>query len=239
MSVKALRNENILISGASIAGPALAYWLRRYGFSPTVVERAPTLRGGGFGVDFRGEAHMKLLRRMGILEGVRRRQTEMGEQVVIDERGKRLVALPASFMSGEVEISRGDLSLIMYERTRETTEYIFGDSIVSLDQTADGVNVAFERGETRTFDLVVGADGLHSNTRRIVFGPESRYISFLGHYIAGFELSCNYLNLDRRGFIYNVPGKEVDISSGRDGNRASVKFCFASEPLEYDRHDSG
>jgi 2-polyprenyl-6-methoxyphenol hydroxylase-like FAD-dependent oxidoreductase len=231
-----LKNSDILISGASISGPALAYWLGRCGFSPTVVERAPALRGGGFAVDFRGEAHMSVLKPMGILEEVRRLQTNMGEQIVVDETGKRLVGLPASFMSGEVEIARGDLSRIMYERTKDTTEYIFGDSIASMAETTDGVHVTFERARSATFDLVVGADGLHSNTRRLAFGPEAQFISFLGHYIAGFDLP-NYLNLDHTGLIYNVPGKGVDIGSARDTTKASAGFVFASEPLEYDRHD--
>jgi 2-polyprenyl-6-methoxyphenol hydroxylase-like FAD-dependent oxidoreductase len=231
-----LKNSDILISGASISGPALAYWLGRCGFSPTVVERAPALRGGGFAVDFRGEAHMSVLKPMGILEEVRRLQTNMGEQIVVDETGKRLVGLPASFMSGEVEIARGDLSRIMYERTKDTTEYIFGDSIASMAETTDGVHVTFERARSATFDLVVGADGLHSNTRRLAFGPEAQFISFLGHYIAGFDLP-NYLNLDHAGLIYNVPGKEADIGSVRDSTKASAGFVFASEPLDYDRHD--
>ena len=173
---------------------------------------------------------------MGILVEVRRLQTNMGEQIVVDETGKRLVALPASFMSGEVEITRGDLSRIMYERTKDTTEYIFGDSIASMTETTDGVDVTFERGAPRTFDLVVGADGLHSNTRRLAFGPEAQFISFLGHYIAGFDLP-NYLNLDHTGLIYNVPGKEADIGSAREGTKTSAGFVFASEPFEYDRHD--
>ena len=95
---------------------------------------------------------------------------------------------------------------MLYEQTKDTTEYIFGDSIASMTETTDGVHVTFERAAPRTFDLVVGADGLHSNIRRLAFGPEAQFISFLGHYIAGFDLP-NYLNLDHTGLIYNVPGK--------------------------------
>ncbi len=232
-----MNNENILISGAGIAGPALAYWLGRYGFTPTVVERAPVLPEGGFGVDFRGRAHMSVLERMGITEEVRRLQTNMGEQIVVDETGAELVRLPASFMSGDVEIARGDLSRILYERTKDTTEYILGDSIASMTHTPDAVHVTFERSEPRTFDLVAGADGLHSNTRSLAFGPESRFISFLGYYIAGFSLPDNYLHLDHTGLIYNVPGKGADISSGRDTTKASAGFVFASQQLDHDRHD--
>src|SRR5215213_1948697 len=102
-----MENKNVLVSGASIAGPALAYWLNRYGFEVTVVERAPMLGEGGLAVDFRGEAHIGVLGRMGILEAVRREHTNMGEQVIVDEMGMRLASLPAHFMSGEVEIRRG------------------------------------------------------------------------------------------------------------------------------------
>jgi 2-polyprenyl-6-methoxyphenol hydroxylase-like FAD-dependent oxidoreductase len=233
-----MKNRDILISGASIAGPALAYWLHRHGFNPTVVERAPSLREGGFAVDFRGEAHMSVLGRMGILEEVRREQTNMGEQVVVDENGKRLVGFPAHLMSGEVEIRRGDLSRILYEATGEITEYIFGDSIASIAEGDEGVRVTFESGASRVFDLVVGADGLHSNVRRLAFGDESRYLRFLGYYFAGFD-APNYLALDHTGLLYNVLGKLAQASSAWDDSRAVVGFTFASEQLDYDHRDVG
>lgn len=231
-----MKNPNVLISGASVAGPALAYWLDRYGFRPTVVERAPALRDGGFAVDFRGTAHLTVLARMGILEEVRRQQTGMGEQVVVDETGKRLAALPSEFMSGEVEIHRGDLSRILYDRTRDNVEYVFDDSIASMREAPDGVAVTFERGEPRVFDLVVGADGLHSNVRRLAFGEESRFLRFFGHYIAGWSVP-NRLGLDRTGLIYNVPGKGVTLAATRDPGVAGAGFVFASERIDYDRRD--
>ena len=231
-----MKNRKILISGASIAGPALAFWLSRYGCEPTVVERAPSLREGGFAVDFRGEAHMGVLGRMGILDEVRRQQTNMGEQVVVDDTGKRLVSLPAHVMSGEVEIRRGDLSHVLYGATSDDAEYIFGDSIVSIAEGEEGVHVTFEGGEERVFDLVVGADGLHSNVRRLAFGEESRFLRFLGYYFAGFDVP-NYLALDHTGLLYNVPGKLAQISSARDNSEAMAGFAFASRPLDYDHRD--
>src|SRR5262245_10421763 len=128
-SLRCMPKLNVLISGASVAGPALAYWLTRGGCAVTVVERSPVLRAGGFGVDFRGSAHLTVLERMGILEEVRNRQTHMGEQIVLDVDGNRIVGLPPSFMSGDVEIERGDLSRIVYERTKDAGEYVFGDWI--------------------------------------------------------------------------------------------------------------
>src|SRR5712691_5503839 len=157
-----MKNREILISGASIAGPALAYWLRRHGFQPTVVERAPALSDGGYAVDFRGPAHLGVLARMGILEDIRRLQTHMGAMSYVDRTGKRLARLPAVILSGDVEILRGDLSRLLYEATCAEVEYRFDDSITALCEDDHGVHVTFERGAARRFDLVVGADGLHS-----------------------------------------------------------------------------
>src|SRR5437867_1154402 len=169
--------KNVLISGASVAGPALAYWLGRYGFNPTVVEVAPALRGGGYAVDFRGPTHMTVLDRMGVLDELRRRQTGGSPMRFVDEAGRELLHLPGEFAGGDLEVLRSDLSRVLYEHSRDTTEYVFGDSITSLTETPGGVHVTFERGAPRTFDLVIGADGLHSNVRRLAFGPEDRYVT--------------------------------------------------------------
>src|SRR5215470_14571739 len=124
-------NRDILISGASVAGPALAYWLSRYGYHPTVVERAPSLRGGGYTVDFRGAVHLGVLAKMGLLDTVKARQTHLSSTTIVDEKGQQAARMPAHVFAGDVEILRGDLAQILYEATRDTTEYIFGDSITS------------------------------------------------------------------------------------------------------------
>lgn len=228
-------NVHVLISGASVAGPTLAYWLLRRGFDVTVVEQAPQLRAGGHGVDFRG-AQMELLRRMDLVDAVRAAQTGMGEQVVVDGASRPLVTLPAAFMSGEAEIQRGDLARILYERTRNDAEYVFGDSITGLAQDAGGVDVTFARAGTRRFNLVIGADGTHSGVRALAWGPEERFSTFLGYYQAGFT-APNHFGLDHSGLLYNEPGLGVMISSGRDGSTAGVGLVFASPELEYDRRD--
>ena len=226
---------HVLISGASVAGPTLAYWLLRRGHDVTVVEQAPQLRTGGHGVDFRG-AQMELLRRLDLVDAVREAQTAMGEQVVVDGAGRALVTLPAAFMSGEVEIQRGDLARILYERTRDDAEYVFGDSITGLAQDTGGVDVTFERGGSRRFDLVVGADGVHSGVRSLAWGPEERFSTFLGFYQAGFT-APNHFGLEHSGVLYNEPGLGVMVSSGRDGSTAGVGLVFSAPLLDFDRRD--
>jgi 2-polyprenyl-6-methoxyphenol hydroxylase-like FAD-dependent oxidoreductase len=232
-----MQNTNVLISGASVAGPALAYWLGRYGFNPTVVEVAPALRGGGYAVDFRGPAHLTVLERMGVLEELRQLQTGGSPQRFVDETGHTLLYLPGAFAGGDVEILRTDLSRVLYERSRDTTEYRFGDAIAAMTQTPGGVQVSFERGAERTFDLVIGADGLHSGVRRLTFGPHSQSISYLGYYLAGWEVP-NYLGLGPGSLLYNVPGKLASVGGiHRDPTKASTLFVFASPELDYDRRD--
>src|SRR5690348_15394127 len=150
------KTKHVLISGASVAGPALAFWLRRFGFHPTVVERAPALRPGGQAVDFRGQVHLTVLRRMGLLDEIRAHRTSPKKWVFVDAAGRPRASLPADFAGGEVEIRRGDLSRILYEATRSDTEYLFGDWITSLTETGSGVEVTFEHGLPRRFDLVIG-----------------------------------------------------------------------------------
>lgn len=225
----------VLISGAGIAGPALAFWLRKRGFAPTVVERAPVLREGGSAVDFRGE-QMTLLKRMGILDDIRAKETAMGSQVVVDSRGKKVAEMPSVFFSGEVEIERGDLTRILYDHTKDDVEYVFGDWITGLDEPGDGVEVTFANSGPRRFDLVVGADGMHSGVRRLAFGDEERFRTDLGFHTAGFVVP-NHLDLDHLGLICSVPGRTVMAASGRDRSALNVSFLFASESLEVPRRD--
>ncbi|MGW6845949.1 FAD-dependent monooxygenase [Streptomyces sp. NPDC054958] len=227
--------RTVLISGASVAGPALAYWLRRHGFAPTVVERADEVREGGYAVDFRGEA-LDVLDRMGLLERIRELDTEMGDAAMVDAEGRPYATLPAVIFAGDLEVLKGDLTRMLYEATRDDVEYVFGDSIASLTEDEDGVEVTFERGTPRRFDLVVGADGLHSRTRALVFGPEEQFVRHLGIYTAIFSLD-NYLGLENTGRLYAAPGKAANIFTARANTEARAAFHLAAEHLEYDRHD--
>ncbi|MEV5138590.1 FAD-dependent monooxygenase [Streptomyces syringium] len=226
---------NILVSGAGVAGPALAYWLRRHGFTPTVVERAEQVREGGYAVDFRGEA-LDVLDRMGLLEEIRALDTEMGDAALMDADGQQYATLPAVIFAGDLEVLKGDVTRLLYEATRDDVEYVFGDSIATLEQDDTGVHVTFESGEPRTFELVVGADGLHSRTRALAFGPEEQFVRHLGIYTAIFSLD-NYLGLRNTGHLYSVPGRAANIFSARNNTEARAALHFASEPLEYDWRD--
>lgn len=230
-------NRNVLISGASVAGPALAYWLGRHGFKPTVVELAPALRRGGHAVDFRGATHLTVLERMGLLPELRRLRTGGSPMRFVDERGRTLLRLPAEFAGGEIEVLREDLARLLHEHSLPHTEYLFGDSITGLTETPTGVRVDFQRAASRDFDLVIGADGLHSNVRRLAFGPEENHVSHLGYYAATWQLA-NDLGLGEGSVAYNAPGRLASVGADhRDPARAGAFFVFAAPELTYDRHD--
>jgi 2-polyprenyl-6-methoxyphenol hydroxylase-like FAD-dependent oxidoreductase len=226
---------DVLISGASIAGPALAYWLGRYGFRVTVVEIAPVPRDAGNAVDFRGPLHLGLLEKMGVLEQLRAVQTGGTAMRYVDEQGRFRMEMPREFAGGDLEVLRGDLSRIFCAAAG--AEFRYGDSIAALPETADGVDVTFTSGLRRRFDLVIGADGVHSNVRRLAFGPESHYVEHLGYYVAGWPVP-NDLGLGRDTIGCNVPGKMISVGGDhRDPARAMAFAVWASPRLDYDRHD--
>jgi 2-polyprenyl-6-methoxyphenol hydroxylase-like FAD-dependent oxidoreductase len=224
-----MKNTTVLMSGASIAGPALAYWLTRYGCTVTVVERAPELRTGGQAVDFKGETHRTVLERMGILDDVRAHATGGTDTAIVDADGRTRAVIPGTFTGGDVEIRRGDLARLLFEHT--SCEYLFGDSITGLTETAGGVDVTFQHAAPRTFDLVVGADGIHSNVRRLAFGPEEDFVTHLGYHYALVDLGLDTGTGESQ--MYNEPGRMATAG----GPKAPAFFVFAAPPLEYDRFD--
>ncbi|MFF0390335.1 FAD-dependent monooxygenase [Kitasatospora sp. NPDC004615] len=229
----------ILISGAGIGGPALAHWLGRYGHRPTVVELAPALRPGGQAVDFRGPTHLAVLRRMGVLDELRKLDTGGSPMTFTDRHGRVRLRLPADFAGGEIEIPRGELAQLLYRHSESTTEYLFGDTVTALQQDGGGVRVAFRYGPERRFDLVIGADGLHSRIRALAFGPEQDYVRHLGYYAATWGFP-NTLGLPAGSTGINTPGRLAAAGADpRDPARAGAFLLFASPPLDHDRHDTG
>jgi 2-polyprenyl-6-methoxyphenol hydroxylase-like FAD-dependent oxidoreductase len=232
----------VLISGASVAGPVLAYWLHRFGFLPTVIERVAELRvgGGGHAVDLFGPV-VELMDWMGVLPEVEQARTQT-EVITLVRPRARTVEVPAEMLSEgvserHIEIMRGDLAKILYEAARGQVEYIFDDSIAAVRDDGSQVEVTLENGGRRTFDLLVGADGLHSITRRLVFGPEESFLRFLGGYLAVFTVP-NFLHLEHRMVGFSVPGRTAGLYPVGDQSQARVVLLWRTPRMhDYDRHD--
>lgn len=203
----------VLISGAGIAGSTLAYWLSRYNFETTVVERAPRLRTAGYIIDFWGTG-FEIADRMGILPEIRRKGYVMREVRVVDRSGRRTAGFPADAFakvtgSRFISLPRGDLAAAIYGSIGQEVETIFGDSISRIDQTLNDVRVKFEGGAERNFDVVVGADGLHSRVRELVFGPQKRFEKYLGLKVAAFDAE-GYPQRDELTYVmYTEVGQQV------------------------------
>jgi 2-polyprenyl-6-methoxyphenol hydroxylase-like FAD-dependent oxidoreductase len=217
----------------------LAYWLNKYGFSVTVVERAPTLRKTGcHAVDLFRPA-MDISEQMGVLPQIEKLTTGTSRMTVFREGKTRptSVDLTKVFQAASdrhVEIMRDDLSEIYYNATRDDVEYIFGDSITSISDDGD---VTFEKGAPQRFDMVTGADGLHSNVRRLVFGEESRYSKFIGAYLTVLTVP-NTLNLDGEFRVHLGIGRMAGLYGAEHMDDARAVFLFRKEQaLDYHHRD--
>jgi 2-polyprenyl-6-methoxyphenol hydroxylase-like FAD-dependent oxidoreductase len=172
-----LQNQSVLISGIGIAGTTLAYWLGEHGFKPTLVERASHLRTSGYVIDFWGLGY-DVAERMGLLSSLKSEGYDVEEVRFVNAEGCREggfgVDIFRSLTDGRyVSIARSDLAKLIYHKIDGQSETIFGDSIVGIEDTGDDVGVVFERSAPRRFDLVIGADGLHSAVRELVFGSRN------------------------------------------------------------------
>ncbi|WP_409466386.1 FAD-dependent monooxygenase [Amycolatopsis sp. GA6-003] len=197
--------RTVLISGAGVAGLSLAYWLRQHGFHPTLVERAPGPRQGGQAVDLRGAAR-EVVARMGLLDEVRAAHTGIRGIAWVDERGRRAAEMAADALGdsggvvADLEILRSDLVRILHDAAGVDIEY--RTEITALDEKPDGIRAAFARGPARTFDVVVGADGIGSGVRSLVFGPDS--VRDLGYHLGYFPARTR-LDLDGWETVCNLP----------------------------------
>lgn len=222
----------IAISGAGVAGAALAHWLERSGHTPTLIEQAPQFRTGGYMIDFWGVGY-QVAKRMGIEGPVRAAGYEMERLRSVGPRGevkadvdvdafRRL--LGADFTS----LPRGDLAAAIYASIEDRVETVFGDSIATIDERDDVVRLGFERGAARDFDLVIGADGLHSNVRRLVFGPEEQFERYLGCKVAACVVD-GYRPRDELAYVtYAAPGRQLARFALR-GDRTTFLFIFRDE----------
>lgn len=228
-----MKTMKILITGASIAGPTLAYWLHRYGFEITIVERAPELRLGGQNIDVKGPA-WEIVRKMGLEENIRAANTtEIGIRFV-SPQNRTLAEFPKESnlsMTQELEILRGDLVQILYEHTKDKVAYRFGDYITSLDQQPDNVSVTFAGGHTEVYDLVIAAEGIGSGTRKLAFKSEPRF-NFLKLYTA--YLTISKAPTDSRWARWcNVRGGILFILRPDNYGETRASITFLSEDENY------
>lgn len=228
----------VLISGASIAGPVLAYWLNRYGFEVTVVERAPELRKtGGHAVDLFRPA-MEISEQMGVKPQIEAAASGAETMSVLPEGARRPVTVDMTrafqaISDSHVEIMRDDLSEIYAGATAEEVEYIFGDTVTRI---GDDGEVAFASGRERGFDLVVGADGLHSGVRRLVFGQESGYSDYIGAHLGVLSVP-KQLARDGQMRLHLGAGRLAGVYTGRVLDDARAMFIFRGPELDYDHRD--
>ena len=230
-----MNRQTVLVAGASIAGPTVAYWLTQFGFQTTIVERADSLRLGGQNIDISGAAQ-KIVRQMGVEDAIRAANTgELGVRFV-DEEDVTKAELPkgeSTIGTRELEILRGDLAEIFYNHTKESVEYLFGDQIAQLDEEEGGVRVTFQSGTVRQFDLVICADGIRSRTRSLIFGNEP-VIRPLGLYVAYFTVPRTATDSAWARW-YNAPGSRVIFIRPDNQGTTRASFSFLSEPKEYER----
>jgi 2-polyprenyl-6-methoxyphenol hydroxylase-like FAD-dependent oxidoreductase len=224
----------VLISGAGIAGPTLAYWLLRYGYTPTIIEIAPRLRTGGYIIDFWGAGY-DIAERMGLLPEITRKGYVVREVRVVGPSGQRVAGFPVDALARVtrgrfVSLARGDLAASIFGAIERDLETIFGDSVERIEQTGSGVAVTFESGKTREFDLVVGADGLHSRVRKIVWGEPDKLERYLGYKAAAFEVK-GYRPRDELVYVmYTQVGRQVVRFAMRD-DRTMFLFTYADEQV--------
>ena len=232
-------STTVLISGASVAGPALAYWLHRHGYDVTVVERCPGLREGGQNIDLRG-AGREVARRMEIEDAIRGASTgEIGVRFV-DADDNTIGAFrrgtgDSDGATAGLEILRGDLARLLVEKSRDSVSYVYGDHITALNDTGDEVEVTFAHGPERAFDLVVAADGVGSSTRRLIVGNEAR-IKPLNMYTAWMTIPKADTDTSWARW-FNAPGSRTSTIRPDNVGTARATLSFVTEPKGYEDLD--
>ena len=227
-----MQTKKVLICGAGIAGPTFAYWLKRSAFTPTLLERAPTLRTSGYVIDFWGLGY-DIAEKMGFLPDILREGYHVQELRIIDERGNRIAGFGTKVfedLTGGrfVSLKRSDLSRVIFTKAVDGCEVIFDDSINRIIEDETSLRITFESGEERRFDLLIGADGLHSTVRTLAFGPQEKYEKHLGYTVAAFEVS-GYRPRDENVYvIYERPGRQLGRFALRD-DRTLFLFVLARD----------
>ncbi|MEV4286302.1 FAD-dependent monooxygenase [Nonomuraea bangladeshensis] len=234
--IRTTPRRKVLVSGASIAGPTLAFWLNRHGYDVTVVEKAGTIRAGGYPIDVRGTA-LEVVRRMGILPRLRDAHIDLRRLTFLNEDGGEVASVHPHNVTGgvaghDLEVRRGDLTEALYAAVRDDVEFVFNDCIETLDQSGDGVDVILRGGGSRRFDMVLGAEGMHSRTREMVFGPEEPFHRYLGYCFAVFTMR-NTFGLSHETVMWNTPGRAAALyATGDDDVHAFLTFARPEPPFD-------
>ncbi|MBS0031395.1 FAD-dependent monooxygenase [Chitinophaga sp. 22321] len=235
--MESLKANKVLVSGASIAGLSTAYWMNKSGYQVTVVEIADVPRMGGTAVDFRGTA-IDIVKRMGIFEQLTSNalNLEMIEFKNADDITENSIRIKKDAASGdEIEIERTALINILFNEIKNDVTFIFNDSITALTETGDDIKATFKNGCSKSFDLVIGCDGTHSNVRKICFGAETAYTHFLKAYFSISIINKSLIPPNTMQF-YNVPGKAYMLNAYK--HKTDIVFCFLSEKeIPYDYRD--
>ncbi|WP_049558820.1 FAD-dependent monooxygenase [Nonomuraea sp. SBT364] len=221
----------VLISGAGIAGLTLAYWLRRRGIEPVVVERAPHGRLGGYGVDFFGTGH-DVASRMGLLDRLTPHRLPIDSVEFVDASGRPAARLTAALLERVIQgphlpLMHTTLEGALLDAVAGQVELRFADSIAEVRDTGAAVEVGFTGGGSERFDLLVGADGVHSRTRELVFGPEPRFVRHLGCHLASYPVTDRY-GWGRVRAHYTEPGRQVVVYPGGEPGRLVTLLLFRS-----------
>jgi 2-polyprenyl-6-methoxyphenol hydroxylase-like FAD-dependent oxidoreductase len=221
--------RRILISGAGIAGPALAWWLHRFGFEPSIVEITPEFRTGGYMIDFWGKG-FDLVERMGLLPEVLARGYHVQEVRFVHSDGSRASGFSTkAFWRAThgrfTSVPRSALAATIWDALPDSIGTRFGDEVARLEPKGDSIRVHFAHSTPETYDFVIGADGLHSNVRQLLFGPEDRFETFLGYAFAAFTVDGYGPRTEDAYMMYGVPGRQAARFSMRD-DRTMVMFIW-------------
>lgn len=225
-----MKKLKILVSGASIAGLTSAYWLNKKGFEVTIVEKASKIRGGGYPIDVRGSA-INIVKMMGIYEELKAQNLNNMKFKILDNDNSVISQFTDATMKAneDIEIPRGDLTTALYKCVEENDiNLIFNDSIKTMNHLDNGVEIELESGKQGSYDLVVGADGIHSNTRKLTFGEESQFTNYLGHCFTGFTVE-NYLDMYKEGMIYSEPGRTAIMYATKNKESVHAFLIFSDE----------
>jgi len=218
----------IAINGTGVAGPTLAWWLKRYGHDPVLFEKATELRTGGYVIDFWGVGY-DVAERMGILPELYKKGYVMESLRMVNRYGRKTAGMNVSGLRAVtnnryMSIARGDLASIIFHQCKGVPAR-FGVSLTGIEQHADGVIAQLSDGSEERFDLVVGADGLHSHTRTLCFGPQAKFERPLGYYVAAFHLTGYHSRDDLVYVTHSTPKRQVARISLRDDLTVFLFIC--------------